>query len=56
MIATLTLPEDFRSADYVVLGALALAGLWYVAALRRRLADGTAGIGSAAANEKAEVA
>lgn len=56
VIAALTLPEDFRSADYVVLGALALAGLWYVAALRRRLADGTAGIGSAAANEKAEVA
>lgn len=47
VVAALTLPEAFRSADYVVLGALALAGLWYVAALRKRLADGTAGVGSA---------
>jgi amino acid transporter len=47
VVAALTLPEAFRSADYVVIGALALAGIWYVAALRRRLRDGTAGIGSA---------
>jgi L-asparagine transporter-like permease len=46
VVAALTLPEAFRSADYVVIGALALAGIWYVAALRRRLRDGTAGIGS----------
>ncbi len=44
VVAALTLPEAFRAADYVVLGALALAGIWYVAALRRRLADGTAGL------------
>ncbi len=44
VVAALTLPEAFRAADYVVLGALALAGIWYVAALRRRLADGTAGV------------
>ncbi len=44
VVAALTLPEAFRSADYVVLGALALAGLWYVAALRERLREGTAGV------------
>ena len=47
VVAALTLPEAFRSADYVVLGALALAGLWYVVALRKRLADGTAGVPAA---------
>ena len=44
VIAALTLPEAFRAADYVVLGALALAGLWYAAALHWRLRDGTAGV------------
>ncbi|MCW0215757.1 MAG: amino acid permease [Pseudonocardia sp.] len=44
VVAALTLPEAFRSADYVVLGALALAGIWYVAVLRRKLRDGTAGL------------
>jgi amino acid transporter len=44
VVAALTLPEAFRAADYVVLGALALAGLWYVAVLHRRLRDGTAGV------------
>jgi amino acid transporter len=44
VVAALTLPEAFRGADYVVLGALALAGIWYFAVLRRRLADGTAGL------------
>jgi L-asparagine transporter-like permease len=44
VVAALTLPEAFRAADYVVLGALALAGIWYVAVLRRRLAEGTAGL------------
>jgi amino acid transporter len=44
VVAALTLPEAFRAADYVVLGALVLAGIWYVAALRRRLAEGTAGL------------
>lgn len=48
VVASLTLPEAFRSADYVVLGALALTGIWYVAALRRRFAAGTAGVGSSA--------
>ncbi|MHA6785439.1 amino acid permease [Pseudonocardia saturnea] len=43
VVAALTLPEALRSADYVVLGALALTGLWYVGALRKRLRDGTAG-------------
>ncbi len=51
VVAALTLPEAFRSADYVVLGALALAGLWYVAALRRRIRDGTAGVPVAVAAE-----
>lgn len=44
VVAALTLPEAFRAADYVVLAALALAGTWYAAALRRRLAEGTAGL------------
>ena len=44
VVASLTLPEAFRAADYVVLGALALAGIWYVAVLRRRLAEGSAGL------------
>jgi amino acid transporter len=44
VVAALTLPEAFRAADYVVLGGLALTGLWYVAVLRRRLRDGTAGL------------
>jgi amino acid transporter len=56
VVAALTLPEAFRSADYVVLGALVLAGLWYVAALRRRLNEGTAGIGSAHTEAPAEMA
>ena len=53
VVASLTLPEAFRSADYVVLGGLALAGVWYVAALHRRFANGTAGIGAAAARGEA---
>lgn len=44
VVAALTLPDAFRAADYVVLGALALAAIWYVAALRRRLAEGSAGL------------
>jgi amino acid transporter len=44
VVAALTLPDAFRAADYVVLGGLALTGLWYVAVLRRRLRDGAAGL------------
>ena len=40
----LTTSDAFYGADMVILGALVLAGLWYVAVLHRRLADGTAGI------------
>lgn len=47
VVVALTLPEAFRSADNVVIGALALAGIWYVAALCRRLRAGIAGNGSA---------
>ena len=43
VVASLTLPEAFRGADYVVLAALALAGIWYVAVLRRRLATAPRG-------------
>ncbi|GAA1865077.1 amino acid permease [Pseudonocardia ailaonensis] len=46
VVAALTLPDAFRGADYVVLGALALAGIWYVLVLRHRLRAGTAGVGS----------
>lgn len=40
----LTTSEAFFGADHVILGALVLAGLWYVAVVHRKLADGTAGI------------
>lgn len=46
VVASLTVPDAFREADYVVLAALALAGIWYVAVLRRRLREGTAGLGT----------
>ncbi len=52
VVASLTIPEAFRGADYVVLAALALAGIWYVAVLRRRLRDGTAGLGTADADQE----
>lgn len=42
-LAALILPSEFRNATYVALGGLALAGLWYVVGLRKRLRDGTAG-------------
>ena len=48
VVAALSLPDAFRAADYVVLGGIALAGLWYVTVLRRRLRDGTAGLPTAA--------
>jgi len=38
-----TLPQVFRKADYVSGAVLALAALWYLAALRGRLAQGEAG-------------
>ena len=43
VILTLTLPQEFRQADYYVLGGLALATLWWVFGLRPRLARGEAG-------------
>ena len=56
VVASLTVPEAFRAADYVVLAALALAGVWYVAVLRRRLRDGTAGLGTGTPSEEKEPA
>ncbi|TCK21363.1 APC family permease [Pseudonocardia endophytica] len=56
VVASLTVPEAFRGADYVVLAALALAGIWYVAVLRRRLRDGTAGLGTGTPSEEKEPA
>ncbi|MBA3418688.1 MAG: amino acid permease [Geodermatophilaceae bacterium] len=51
-LTALILPSEFRNATYVVLGGLALAGLWYVVGLHKRLQNGTAGATtlSAAAN------
>lgn len=43
VVAVLTLPQEFRTADYYVAGGLALAGLWWIIALRSRIARGTAG-------------
>lgn len=42
-LGVLTLPQVFRKADYVSGAVIALAALWYVAALRGRLARGEAG-------------
>lgn len=42
-LAALLLPSEFRNAAYVAVGGLALAGLWYVVGLHKRLRDGTAG-------------
>ncbi len=44
VVAVLALPDAFRAADYVVLGALVLAGVWYAAVLRRRLVTGEAAL------------
>jgi amino acid transporter len=46
VVLVLSLPEEFHKADYYVLGGLALAALWYVAVLRRRIAAGQAGDGT----------
>ncbi|MGW1298036.1 amino acid permease [Streptomyces sp. NPDC002533] len=43
VILTLTLPQEFRSANYYVLGGLALAAVWWLVGLRPRLARGEAG-------------
>lgn len=45
-LAVVTLPQVFRKADYVSGAVVALAALWYLAALRGRLARGEAGTGS----------
>jgi amino acid transporter len=42
-LLALVLPSEFRDAVYVLLGGLALAGVWYAVGLHRRLAAGTAG-------------
>jgi len=42
-LGVVTLPQVFRKADYVSGAVIALAALWYVAALRGRLARGEAG-------------
>ncbi|MGH3438253.1 MAG: APC family permease [Sciscionella sp.] len=44
VVLALTLPPDFRGADYVVLGGLALIAVWYVAGLHWRLRRGSAGV------------
>ena len=43
-LGVVTLPHVFRKADYVSGAVVALAALWYVAALRGRLARGEAGV------------
>lgn len=42
-LLVLTIPADFRSADYVVVGVEVVALAWYALALRARLRAGTAG-------------
>ncbi|MGV9422694.1 hypothetical protein ACWDO7_00195 [Streptomyces sp. NPDC003656] len=43
VVLTLTLPDEFRSANGYVLGGLALAAVWWLTGLRPRLARGRAG-------------
>ncbi|MGA5219754.1 amino acid permease [Streptomyces cinereoruber] len=43
VVLTLTLPDEFRSANHYVLGGLALAAVWWLVGLRPRLARGSAG-------------
>lgn len=43
VLLALILPSEFRNATYIALGVLALAGLWYVVGLHRRLRNGEAG-------------
>ncbi|MFI7872327.1 amino acid permease [Streptomyces salinarius] len=43
VVLTLTLPDEFRRANYYVLGGLVLAALWWLVGLRPRLARGAAG-------------
>ncbi|MBJ7903225.1 amino acid permease [Streptomyces sp. DSM 110735] len=43
VVLTLTLPDEFRSANDYVLGGLALAAVWWLTGLRPRLARGRAG-------------
>jgi amino acid transporter len=50
VLAALILPSEFRNATYVALGVLAVAGLWYVVGLHRRLSNGEAGATTLAAN------
>jgi amino acid transporter len=45
VILALSLPHEFRKADYYVLGGLALALAWWIVGLRSRLLRGTAQIG-----------
>jgi len=49
VLLALILPSEFRNATYVALGVLAVAGLWYVVGLHRRLARGEAGATTLAA-------
>ncbi|MEU3342974.1 amino acid permease [Streptomyces sp. NPDC006668] len=44
VILTLALPSEFRSADYIIVGWVVLAAVWYFAALRKRLREGVAAI------------
>jgi amino acid transporter len=54
VVLVLTLPAEFHSADWYVLGGLALAALWWVVGLRGRLARGEAGPGRTPLPETAD--
>lgn len=56
MVIALTFPNDFRNADYVVLGALGLTAFWYVVGVHWRLRRGTAGVRVLPASTQAESA
>jgi amino acid transporter len=56
VVLVLTLPEEFHSADWYVLGGLALAALWWAVGLRGRLARGEAGPGRTPLPESADEA
>jgi hypothetical protein len=42
-VLALSLPSEFHQAVYYVVGGLVLAALWWLFALRPRIANGTAG-------------
>jgi amino acid transporter len=52
-ILVLAIPSEFHGADRIVVGGGVLAAIWYFAVLRRRIADGNAGVQRFSADSEA---